>query len=427
MKRLIKGGRVVDPASGTDRIADVLIEGETIRGVLDPRDGDAVAHGGDAEVFRADGMVVAPGFIDLHVHLREPGYEHKETVATGTDAAVAGGFTAVACMANTNPVNDNQAVTEYILAKARAAGKAKVYPIGALTVGLKGEALADIGELKAAGVVALSDDGETVMNAEVMRCGLRYAAMFGLAVISHCEDRVLRGDGVMHEGFVSTELGLPPIPGVAEEVMVARDLLLARETGARLHVAHVSSAGSVDLIRWGKSIGVNVTAEAAPHHFILTDEAVRGYDPNFKMSPPLCGEEDRAALVRGMADGTIDCIATDHAPHDLVIKNLEFEKSANGVIGLETALPLTLRLVREGSLPLARAIELLTIGPARALGLPGGTLAAGADADVVVFDPEARYRYDATMVRSRSKNSPFLGWEMTGRVVRTFVRGRPMD
>ena len=424
MKTLIKGGRLIDPAAGIDEAMDVLIDQDKIEAILTPQEGEAIAAEKKAKLFNADGMVVTPGFIDIHVHLREPGFEHKETVATGTEAAVAGGFTAVACMANTDPVNDNQAITQYILTKAAQRGKARVYPIGAMTVGLKGEALADIGELKAAGCVAVSDDGETIMNAELMRRGLEYASMLDLAVISHCEDRNLKGSGVMNEGFVATELGLPPIPASSEEIMVARDILLAGAAGAQVHIAHVSCAGSVELIRWGKAKGINVTAEVTPHHFTLTDEDVRGYDPNFKMSPPLRTEADRLALIQGLADGTIDCIATDHAPHDLVIKNLEYEVAANGIIGLESALPLTMKLVEDGHLTLKRAIEALTSGPARVLSLPGGTLAVGRDADITVFDPQAKYRFDYSCIRSRSKNSPFLDWEVTGRVIGVFVGGK---
>ena len=415
MKKLLKGGRVIDPANRVDGRFDVLIEDGRIAGLLKPEEGEALAGDFRILVVNAEGCLVTPGFVDLHTHLRDPGYEHKETIRTGTEAAAAGGFTTVVCMANTNPVNDCQPVTEYILTKAEKEGKVKVKAVGALTKGLKGEVLAEIGELKEAGVVALSDDGHPVMNAELARRGFEYASMFSLPVIVHSEDLNLSAGGCMNEGYVATELGLPPMPHAAEEVMVARDLILAKSTGCRVHIAHVSTAGSVDLIRWAKDQGVPVTAEAAPHHFSLNDEAVRSYCTNFK--------EDRLAVVKGLADGIIDAIATDHAPHETVVKELEFDKAANGVIGLETALPMALKLVETGDLGLFRMVETLTSGPAEVLGLSCGTLSVGSDADVVVIDPRIEYIYEAAMIKSRSKNSPFLGWTLKGKAVYVLVKG----
>jgi len=423
MKKLIKGGRVIDDANGVDGRFEVLVEDAKVAAVLIPEEAAKHEKDDQVQVLEADGMIVTPGFMDMHVHLREPGYEYKETIRTGTEAAAAGGFTAVACMANTNPINDCQPVTEYILTRAENEGVVRVHAIGAMTKGQKGEALSEIGELKEAGIVALSDDGMPVMNSELARRGFEYAAMFDLPVIVHSEDLELSAGGVMNEGFVSTELGLPPIPAIAEEIMVARDLLLAKYTGCRVHVAHVSTAGSVALIRWAKQSGFPVTAEATPHHFTLTDESVRGYGTNFKMSPPLRSEEDRLALIEGLSDGTIDAIATDHAPHDAVVKEMEFDKAANGVIGLETALPLALKLVEEGRMEISRMVELLTCGPARILGLPAGTLTPGVEADITVFDPGLEHLYDAASVKSRSRNSPFLGWTLKGKVLHVLVSG----
>ncbi len=416
---LIAGGTVVDPVAGTTGPGDVRVEDGRIVAVGPPG-----TLGADARVLDARGLLVLPGLIDAHVHLREPGYEYKETIATGVRAALAGGFAAVACMANTNPPNDSGAVTQFILDRASAAGGARVYPIGAVSVGLAGERLAEFGEMRRAGIVAVSDDGRPVMDAGLMRRALEYAQLFDLPVIAHEEDRHLAAGGVMHEGLVSLRLGLRGIPAAAEEVMVARDLALAELTGGRLHVAHVSTAGSVALIRAARARGVRVTAEATPHHLFLTDEAVADYDPNAKMAPPLRPRADVEALRAAVADGTIEVIATDHAPHHRDEKEVEFEAAANGVIGLETALPLGLRLVAEGVLDLPTLVARLTVGPARALGLPGGTLAPGAPADLTLVDPERRWRVDPRQLRSRSRNTPFAGWEMVGRAVTVMVGGR---
>jgi len=413
---VIAGGTVVDPVAGTARVGDVLIE-----------DGKVAAAGADAtgaEVFDARGLLVAPGLVDMHVHLREPGYEYKETVRTGVQAAVAGGFTAVACMANTEPVNDNAAVTQYILDRARVAAGARVFPIGAVSHGMKGERLAEIGEMHRAGIVAISDDGRPIMNAALMRRALEYSRMFDLPVIVHEEDAHLAAGGVMNEGIVSVRLGLRGVPAAAEDVMIARDVALAELTGARLHVAHLSTAGGVTLVRDAKARGVRVTAEATPHHLFLTEEAVEGYGTAAKMAPPLRTRADVDAVRAGLADGTIDAIATDHAPHHHDEKEVEFDQAANGIVGLETALPLALRLVAEKVLDLPTLIARLTTGPAGILGLPAGTLAPGAPADVTVIDPERRWRVEARAFRSKSRNTPFEGWDMTGRAVGVFVGGR---
>jgi dihydroorotase len=367
---------------------------------------------------------VTPGLIDIHVHLRDPGYEYKEDIASGTRAAVAGGFTAVACMPNTNPVNDNKAVTQYIRQRAAEVGLAHVFPVGAITKGLKGESLSEMGELKEAGCLAVSDDGKPVLNGELMRRALEYSRPFGLTLISHAEDLTLVGEGVMNEGFVATELGLKGIPWVAEDAAVARDVMLAEFTGGRLHVAHVSTRGAVEIVRAAKKRGVRVTCEATPHHFTLTDDAIRGYNTNAKMNPPLRSADDVAALREGLADGTIDAIATDHAPHHYDEKNVEFNLALNGIVGLETALPLTLRLVADGALDLVRAIALLTCGPARSLGIQRGTLSLGAPADITVIDPEHKWSIDRSKLLSKSKNTPFDGWKVKGAAAWTIVDGR---
>jgi dihydroorotase len=426
---LIRGGRILDFSTNLDGVMDLLIDA-----------GKIVSVGGDAaetawqregstlstplEVIDAHGLLVVPGLIDIHTHLREPGYEYKESIESGSAAAVAGGFTAIACMANTNPVNDDAAVTEYILDKARAVGLVQVFPIGAISVGLAGERLAEIGELNQAGVVGISDDGKSVMNSQLMRRALEYAGMFGLPVISHCEDTQLAAHGVMHEGRVSTELGLRGIPAQAEDIMVARDIALAELTGGRLHIAHVSTVGAVRLVHDAKARGLRVTAEVTPHHLFLTDEAVRGYDPNTKMYPPLRTAADVEALRQALKDGTIDAIATDHAPHDLADKEVEFDQAPVGIIGLETSLPLTLRLVNEGVLTLTDAIAKLTWGPSQVLGLAKGTLQVGADADVTLIDTQTEYVVDRREFRSKSRNSPFHGWTLKGRAVMTLCAGK---
>jgi dihydroorotase len=420
MTMLIKGGRVIDPAQGVDGQFDLLIENGQIAKV-----GQNLADPNfKGQVIDASGKLVVPGLIDIHVHLREPGYEYKEDIASGTRAAVAGGFTSVACMPNTSPVNDNKAVSLYIRHKAQEVGLANVFPIGAITKGLKGESMAEMGELQEAGCLALSDDGKPVASSELMRRALEYSRPFGLTLISHAEDLSLVGEGVMNDGFVATELGLKGIPWVAEDAATARDIMLAEFTGGKLHVAHVSTKGSVELVRQAKKRGVRVTCEATPHHFTLTDEAVRGYETNAKMNPPLRSAEDVAAIRAGLADGTIDAIATDHAPHHLDEKNVEFNIALNGIVGLESALPLTLELVKEGALSLPQAIRLLTCGPAQALGIPRGTLAAGVAADVTVIDPELSWTLEAAKLASKSKNTPFDGWIMQGAATHTIVAGK---
>jgi dihydroorotase len=422
MSLLIKNGRVVDPAGRIDAVQDVLVADGRIERV-----GRGLEAPAGARVVDASGQVVCPGFIDLHVHLREPGFEYKETVATGTRAAAAGGFTAVCCMANTFPVNDNRAVTDYILAKAKVEGVVRVYPIGAVTRDLKGERLAELAEQAEAGCVGFSDDGRCVMNGELYRRAMEYALPFGTPLISHAEDRHLAREGVMNEGLVSTELGLTGQPAVAEEVMVARDILLAELTGAHVHIAHLSTAGSARLVRDGKARGVKVTAEVTPHHLLLSDEAVRGYDPNTKMAPPLRTKRDAEALLEALADGTIDCVATDHAPQALSEKEGEFAEAANGIVGLETAVPLLLdRLVRAGRMDLPTLVARMSAGPARLLNLPGGSLAAGAPGDITILDLERPWTVDPATFRSRSRNTPFGGWTGVGAPVMTIVGGVPV-
>jgi len=423
MRILIKGGRVIDPGR-VNGPADVLIENGKIVAVgqkLDPPAGKADPS---TTIIDARGKLVLPGLVDLHVHLREPGFEYKDTIQTGTAAAVAGGFTSVCCMPNTSPVNDNQSITEFILEQARLAGNAHVFPVGAITKGSEGKELAEIGELRHAGCVAISDDGQPVMNSLIMRRAMEYALAFDLPVIDHCEDLHLSEGGCMNEGLVSTQLGLPGIPSAAEDVMVARNLALAELTTARLHLAHLSTAGSVRMVRAAKSRGIRVTAEVCPHHFSLTEEAVRGFNTHAKMNPPLRTWQDVQAIKEGLRDGTIDVIATDHAPHAVQDKQQQFAAAPNGIVGLETALPLTLALVEEGFLSLEAAVAKLTTEPARAFGLSKGSLAPGADADVVVVDPKAQWEVDPARFRSKSRNTPFAGWKVKGRVITTIVAGR---
>ncbi len=419
---LLRGGRVIDPGR-FNGLADVLIENGKIVAVGPNLKIPAGKSGAGPTVVEATGKLVLPGFIDLHVHFREPGFEYKETIQTGTAAAAAGGFTSVCCMPNTNPVNDNQAVTEFILDQARATGSAHVFPVGAITKGSEGKELAEIGELRRSGCVAISDDGRPVMNSLVMRRAMEYALAFDLPVVDHCEDLHLSEGGCMNEGIVSTELGLPGIPAAAEDVQVARNVALAELTGARLHLAHVSTAGSVRMVREAKARGIRVTAEACPHHFSLTEEAVRGFDSHAKMNPPLRTKQDVQAIREGLRDGTIDVIATDHAPHAIQEKEQEFAAAPFGVVGLETALPLTLALVEEGVLSLERAIAALTTEPARVVGLKKGTLAPGADADVVVVDPEAQWVVEPARFRSKGRNTPFAGWKVKGQVALTILNG----
>jgi dihydroorotase len=422
MRILIAGGRVIDPANRRDAVLNLLIEDRRIADVATPGDHPAPAA---ERVLDARGKVVCPGFVDLHVHLREPGREDMETIASGTRAAARGGFTSVCCMANTNPVNDNQSVTDFIVDRARRDGAVNVFPIGAITKGMKGEELAEIGELVGAGCIAISDDGIPVMNAEIMRRALEYATLFKIPVIQHAEDLHLTGKGVMHEGRVSTELGFKGIPAASEAVIVARDLLLAELTGGRYHVAHVSTAEAVQMVRDAKTRGLQVTCEAAPHHFALSDEAVMSFDTNAKMSPPLRSARHVEAVKAGLRDGTIEAIATDHAPHTIQDKEVEFDYAANGVIGLETAFGLTVTtLVEGGVLTLPQAVARLTSEPARIFGLSKGTLSIGADADVTIVDPAREWVYDVHQSASKSRNSPFHGWKLRGQVLATIVGGK---
>jgi len=420
MSLLIRNGRVIDPANDVDAVQDALIEGGMIARV-----GPGLAAPEGTEIIEATGKIVCPGFIDMHVHLREPGFEYKETVATGTRAAAAGGFTAVCCMANTNPVNDNGSITEYILDRARTEGRVHVYPIGAVTRGLRGEELAELAELAESGCVAFSDDGQCVMNGALYRRAMEYTLPFGTPLISHAEDHTLSRDAAMNEGVVSTELGLPGAPAAAEDVMVARDIILAELTGAHVHIAHLSTVGSVRLVREAKARGVRVTAEVTPHHLVLTEEAVRTFDGNTKMKPPLRTKRDVEALIEALADGTIDCVATDHAPHALSEKEGEFDRAAFGVVGLETAVAVLLdRVVGPGLLPLKTLIARLSCGPARLLNLAGGSLAPGAPADITILDLERELTVDPTRFHSRSRNTPFTGWTLRGGPWMTIVNGK---
>ncbi len=419
---MVRGGRVIDPSQDLDRTADLWIEDGVVAGIGDDLD---VPEG--AEEVDAAGLVVCPGLIDIHVHLREPGHDYKETVRTGTMAAAAGGFTAVACMANTSPVNDNASVTELILRQAERAGFARVYPVGTVSKGMAGEELAEVGEMVRAGAVAISDDGLPVAHPELLRRAFLYARHFDIPLLQHAEDLKLTGDGVMHEGEWSTRLGLPGIPASAEDTLIARDLMLAGDTDGRYHLQHMSTARSVDLVREARARGVRVTCEVSPHHLFLTDQSVAdsGFSTDFKMKPPLRSEADRQALVEGLLDGTIDCIASDHAPHHPDEKDVEFSVAPFGILGLETTLSLCLdRLVHAGLLELPRLVELLSTAPAKVLGVPGGSLAEGAPADVTLFDPDAEVTVDKTRFRSKSRNTPFDGWKLRGKAVATIVGGR---
>ncbi len=421
---LITGGTVIDPEQRTRRQADVLLRDGKIAAVEPGLAKELRGRHKGRTVIDATGCLVVPGLVDMHVHLREPGFEYKETIATGTRAAVTGGVTSVACMANTRPVNDCPAVTRFILERAEAAALARVFPIGAVSMKLEGQQLAEYAGMHEAGIVAVSDDGMPVMDAELMRRALECARMFDMPVIDHAEDRTLAAGGVMHEGAMALRLGLRGIPSTAEDVMVARDVALAALTGGHLHVAHISSAGAVEMVRQARASGVHVTAEVTPHHLWLTDQAVDGYNTNAKMAPPLRTERDREALREALADGTIDVIATDHAPHHRDEKDVEFDQAANGVVGLETLLPLTLRLVEEGLLDLPTAIAKITSEPARILRLPTGRLQPGGPADVAVIDPTREWEVSAATLVSKSKNTAFEGWKMRGRAVVTLVSGR---
>ncbi|MGI8811068.1 MAG: dihydroorotase [Pyrinomonadaceae bacterium] len=422
MRLLIKNGHLIDPASGQNSGMDVLIE-----------DGKIVAWIGrgdespsDVETFDASGLIVAPGFIDMHVHLREPGQEHKETIASGCAAAVAGGWTSVCPMPNTNPVNDNAAITRYMIEQAERAGLANVFPIGAITKSSDGCELAEMGEMKSAGAVAVSDDGRPVPNAGIMRRAMQYAKDFDLPVIDHCEDKSLSSGGVMHEGRISLLLGLKGMPALAEDIDVVRDIILAKETGVHMHIAHVSTKGAIEAVRRAKNEHINVTCEVTPHHFTLTDAAVEGYDTNTKMAPPLRSEEHLEAILEGLRDGTIDAIATDHAPHHSDEKALEYDRAPFGITGLETAIGLAFtELVGEGVIDLVRLVELCTTNPAKIFKLAGrGTLKPGSIADITILDPHLVWTYKIADSRSKSRNSPFDNRRFTGATVATLIGGK---
>jgi dihydroorotase len=417
---LIRGGRVIDPSRGTDGVADVYVQDGKIASL-----GRGIGNPDEALTIDAAGRVVTPGLIDLHVHLREPGQEDLETVASGAMAAAAGGFAAVCAMPNTDPVTDNQAAVGFIVSQAQRAGKARVYPIGAISLGQKGQQLAEFGELVGAGAIAVSDDGKPVVSSHLMRTALEYAQTFGIPVADHCEDPTLSAGGAMHEGLVSTRLGLKGVPAAAEEIMVARDILLAQHTGGHIHLCHMSTRGSVDLIRRAKEQGIRVTAEACPHHFTLTHEACEGYDTNAKMNPPLREPEDREAIRQALRDGTIDAICTDHAPHHYDAKEREFDDAPNGIIGLETALGLAItELVEGGLMSLCDLVNRMSTAPARIFNLPGGSLAPGAPGDLTITDPKAVWTVQPSEFYSRSRNTPFAGRRLTGRAEVTIVRGQ---
>ena len=419
---LLKNGRIIDPVNKFDKLASLLVEKEKIKAIFTSRQ-KAPALPKKLLTFDLQGKWVVPGLIDMHVHLREPGEEHKETIESGTRAAAAGGFTAVACMPNTIPVNDCQSVTRLILEKAEAA-YARVYPVGAISKGSFGESLAEFGEMKEAGAVAVTDDGKPVIDSQLMRRALEYASNYKMLVISHSEDAGLSLNGAMNEGFISTSMGLKGIPHIAEEIMVYRDLALAGYTGCHLHLAHISTRESIDLIRQAKKKGYPVTVETAPHYFTLTEDAVIGYNTNAKMNPPLRNQKDREAIIAAIKDGTIDVIATDHAPHSILEKDIEFDQAANGIIGLQTAVPLALALYQRGIIDVSRLIELLSANPARILGVKGGSLKVEADADITVIDPEQNFIFQEQDILSKSKNSPFIGSKLQGKAVLTLCGGR---
>ena len=439
---LIKGGRVIDPGN-LDGIMDILIKDGKIAeikeqgsGVEEQRSGirdqglkvrgqgsGGRDQGSGIRVIDAAGKIVVPGLIDMHVHFREPGHEYKETIKTGCLSAAAGGFTAVCTMPNTNPVNDNAQVTEYILKKARLANTVRVYPVAAISSGLSGKGLCEYGELKKAGVIALSDDGNPVVDSQLMRRAMEYAKGFGLPIISHCEQLDLAAEGVMNEGAVATRMGLAGIPNAAESIMVMRDIALCELTGASLHIAHVSTAESVRAIRDAKKRGIPVTAETAPHYFTLTEDAVKGYNTDAKMNPPLRSEHDREAVLEGLADRTIDVIATDHAPHSYIEKEVEFDRAANGIIGLETSVSLSLKLVQDSIISIADLVEKMSTNPAKILGLNIG-ITAGNPADITIIDPDILYKIDSSRFKSLSRNTPFDGWNMKGKAILTMVGGK---
>src|SRR4051812_23172240 len=422
MKLLIANGHLIDPAAPENTGMNILIEDGRISGWIKPSDAQPEVD----ETFDASGLLIAPGFIDMHVHFREPGQEHKETISSGCAAAVAGGFTTVCPMPNTSPVNDNAAITRYMIEQGERAGLSNVYPIGAITKASDGSELAEMGEMKAAGAVAVSDDGRPVPNAGIMRRAMQYAKDFDLPVIDHCEDKSLSAGAVMHEGRISLLLGLKGMPALAEEIDVVRDLLLAKETGAHLHIAHISTAGAVEAVRRAKNEGINVTCEVAPHHFTLTDRSVEGYDTNTKRAPPLRSQEHLDAIVEAIKDGTVDAIASDHAPHHADEKALEYDRAPFGITGLETCVGLALdRLVPRGVIGLERLVELCAVNPARIFNLEDrGTLRKGAWGDVTIFDPEFSWTFDAARSKSKSRNTPFDGLKMRGAAVATIVAGR---
>ncbi len=414
----IKGGTIFDPAGGTVQAGDIHIADGVISGVYPGGN-----NGKDGEIVDAQGLWVLPGLIDMHVHFRDPGYEYKEDIVSGSLAAAAGGVTTVVCMPNTDPVNDNPSVTRYIVEKARAKAAVRVLPAGALTKDLNGIELAEMGLMKAAGIVAVTDDGKTVENASMMRRAMEYAATFGLPVITHCQDKGLSAGGVMNESALSSRLGLAGIPSASEDIIISRDVLIAGYTGLPVHITHVSTRTGIDIIRQAKRDGIRVTCDVTPHHLLLTEDRVRGYDTKAKMYPPLRKEEDRRALIEGLTDGTVDCIATDHAPHAKDEKDLDFDLAPFGIIGLQTLLPAIMQVHRECGIDFMELLKRATVNPARILGIEGGVLTAGARADIVLFDPEVKWKFTEESILSKSKNSPFLGKEFKGRVVHTIVCG----
>ncbi len=420
MYRLLKSGRVIDPANSRDGIFDILIGDEKVLEIAP----EIKEYPEDTDIIDCSGKWVLPGFVDLHVHLREPGYEYKEDIESGMKAAVSGGFTTICCKANTLPVNDNPVVTEYIISRAKSVGICDVYPIGAVSKNLEGKELAEIGEMIRAGVVAISDDGNCVYNSELMKNALLYSSQFGIPVSDHCEDNFLKGSGVVNEGRASIITGLKGIPSVAEEVMVYRDLVLANYTGGRIHFDHISTKGSVEILRWAREKGIYYTAEVTPHHLLLTEDAVCTFDPDTKVNPPLRSEEDREALLEALRDGVIQIIATDHAPHDILSKSEDYVNASFGISGLETAFSLVLKLVWEGKVPLEVVVRALTINPAKAYNLDAGHISPYSFANVIIVDPDLEWVVDPSKFYSKGKNTPFKGWKLKGKVVKTIYRGR---